>query len=383
MTEMLTAISPNLGGTWQIYVTKSRFGALDGLRFIAIAAVLFQHAPVRAQLGDGHIIFTRGFLGVDLFFVISGFLITALLLRERYRTGHISLRGFYWRRALRILPLYLVVVTAVGGYYVLLKQEPRAAELLPFYYLFLANFLTSDIPLLGPLWSLAVEEQYYLIWPILLVLLPVRALLPVLYVLISVNVLGIMGVFGIMPPEAGPLRFAFPNATYAPILMGSILAILLHDERSHAALASVLAPRWAAPVLVVALVLLLVMLPSNLIGLPNFAIHLTMSALVGSLVIREDSPLMPILTFRPIVRVGMISYGVYLLHLIALDVSRRLSGMVEATEGGLMHHAGYVALSLILAELSFRYFEKIFLDMRHIFLGRVGGLPPEKWSSLK
>lgn len=364
MSDTFTSASENLGNSWQVYVTKSRFGALDGLRFLAIAAVLFHHSPAKAHLGDSNIIFTRGFLGVDLFFVISGFLITALLLRERSRNGYISLRGFYYRRALRILPLYLVVVTAVGGYYVLLKEEPGAAELWPFYYLFLANFLTSDIPLLGPLWSLAVEEQYYMAWPVLLVFLPVRALLPVLYLLISVNVMGIMGFFGITPPEVGPLRFALPNATYAPILMGSALAILLHDEINHTALASVLGRRWSAPVLVMVLFLLLVMLPQNLIGLPNFAIHCTMTALVGSLVIREDNLLMPVLTFPPVVRIGMISYGIYLFHLIALDISRRLSGIFEAAEGGLMHHAGYVIYSLILAELSFRYFEKKFLAMR-------------------
>jgi peptidoglycan/LPS O-acetylase OafA/YrhL len=118
---------------------------------------------------------------------------------------------------------------------------------------------------------------------------------------------------------------------------------------------------------VVTLVLLLLLLPSNLIGLPNFAIHLTMTTVVGSLVIREDSPLMPILSYPPIARVGMVSYGIYLLHLIALDMSRRLAGMFEATEGSLLHHAVYVALSLILAELSFRYFERVFLDMRGSF----------------
>ena len=152
------------------YLERTRFGALDGLRALAILAVLIHHSAL-AQEGGA---WSRGFLGVDLFFVISGFLITTLLLRERDRAGAISLRGFYWRRALRILPLYYLVVTLAGIYFVIGRGHLEALQIWPAYYLFFANFLTEHIPTLYPTWSLSMEEQFYLIWPLVMIWLPPR-----------------------------------------------------------------------------------------------------------------------------------------------------------------------------------------------------------------
>lgn len=371
MTKSPTSFSAAGPGAHAAYLARGHFGLLDGLRFVSIAAVLFHHAPIRLALTDNSILAGRGFLGVDFFFVISGFLITTLLLRERDRTGRISLRGFYWRRALRILPLYFLVVTVVGAYFVFVKNEPGAAERWPYYYLFLANFLDGHISLLQPTWSLSVEEQYYVLWPALLVFLPLRALLPVLGVLILLNVVGIMGLTGLVAPEAHILRFALPSSTYAPILIGSALAIGLHARSSHERLAAVLGRVWSGPAFAALLVGLLLVLPGDLRGLPNLAIHLTMAALLGALVIREDGPLAPVLRAAPIARIGAISYGIYLLHLIGLDIAQRLVGVLGASPGGWLLHALYLGISFALAELSFRTFEKFFLDMRHKPPGRV------------
>ncbi|MHA6326460.1 acyltransferase family protein [Roseivivax sp. CAU 1753] len=359
-------------GPHATYLGIRHFGALDGVRALAILMVLYHHSPVGAAMTNGPVIAARGFLGVDLFFVLSGFLITTLLLRERAARGHISLRGFYWRRALRILPLYLLVITGVGGYYVWVKGDAGAAQLWPFYYLFLANFLTADIPNLAPMWSLSVEEQYYLIWPLLLILLPPRAVLPVLAGLIAANVAGVMGAFGIAPPEWGPLRFALPVATYAPILMGSALAILLHSARGFGLLWRVLGHRAASLAALAGLIVLLAVLPRDVTGLPNLALHLAMTALLAALVMREDSALAPLMRAAPLVRIGMVSYGIYLLHLPVLHVVRE---MAEALGLGLdtaLFHLIYWAASWAVAEVSFRTYEKAFLDLRHKPLGRVG-----------
>ncbi|SIT18004.1 Peptidoglycan/LPS O-acetylase OafA/YrhL, contains acyltransferase and SGNH-hydrolase domains [Roseivivax lentus] len=347
------------------YLATRHFGALDGARALAIAMVLYHHSPVGAALSDGPVIAARGFLGVDLFFVLSGYLITTLLLRERDRTGAISLGGFYWRRALRILPLYLVVVTAVGGYYVLVKGEAEAARLWPFYYLFLANFLTADIPNLAPMWSLSVEEQYYLLWPLLLILLPARWLLPVLAAGIAVNVAGVIGVFGLTAPEWGPLRFALPVATYAPILMGSGLAIVLHGARGFAALWPVLGARWASPAALILLVALLAVLPRDVTGLPNLVLHLAMTALLAALVMREDSALAPVLRLAPVARLGAVSYGLYLLHLPVLHVVREAAEALGLGLGTVLFHLVYWGACWLVAEVSFRGFETVFLNMRH------------------
>lgn len=343
------------------------FASLDGLRFLCITAVIWHHSPLIGLATPGFILPARGFVGVDFFFVLSGFLITTLLLREESEHGRFSLPAFYWRRALRILPIYFFVVTLVGSYYVFVKGDADAGALLPWYYLFLANFLVTDIPLLAPTWSLAVEEQYYLIWPALLLLLPRRHVLPVLLVLIALNVIIISGGFawtGLTAPHFGPLRLALPNATYAPILIGSGLAMILHQPNGFAALNATLGHRLAAPLGLAGLVAALALLPQDLRGWPNLMIHLIMAATLTALVVREDNALAPILRLRPIARIGQISYGIYLYHLIALHIA----GMILPRFGidsGWATFFLYYAISIAIAELSFRTLERFFMRFRH------------------
>jgi peptidoglycan/LPS O-acetylase OafA/YrhL len=148
--------------------------ALDGLRGIAVIAVMMFHTPGRAWLPGGS-------LGVDLFFVLSGFLITTLLLQEHVATGRISLRGFYVRRARRLLPavvallaIYAVVVTLAPGDF---TGNPQAGQVAVTYVAVATYILNvtqmahlAVAPGLSHLWSLSVEEQFYLVWPALLVL---------------------------------------------------------------------------------------------------------------------------------------------------------------------------------------------------------------------
>ncbi len=345
------------------YRATQRFACLDGLRFLCILAVLWHHAPVHTSLADPALILGRGFLGVDFFFVLSGFLITTLLLREEARAGRFSLRGFYWRRLLRIVPVYFFVVTLVALYYIGVKGETQHLALLPYYYLFLSNFLVTDIPLLSPTWSLAVEEQYYLLWPLLLLMVPRRWILPVLGGLVAVNVAGILGAFapfGIVPVEAGVLRLALPNATYAPILIGSAVAIGLHDRRGFAWAWPVLGARLAPPLAFAGLVAIIAIGPPDLRGWPNLAIHLAMAACLVTLVIRDRNILTPILALRPIARIGEVSYGLYLYHLIALAiVTKALPGLSPLAVFG-----AYSLLAIAIAEVSDRTLERYFRRFR-------------------
>src|SRR5215208_5788878 len=148
---------------------------IEGLRGVAILLVVLFHARVPALAG--------GFVGVDVFFVLSGFFITGLLVRERETTGDVSLNEFYGRRALRLLPALLVVLLAtlllVFTLYApidraLVAGTARAVALhagnVEFARGALDYFSSSDNPLLHT-WSLAVEEQFYLVWPLLLVVL--------------------------------------------------------------------------------------------------------------------------------------------------------------------------------------------------------------------
>ena len=361
-TEPLSAAAAHAA-----FLARSRFGALDGVRCIAITGVLILHSPLSQIWGETSRLFTRGFLGVDLFFVLSGFLITTLLLRERMRNGRISLRGFYWRRALRILPLYLLVITAIGAYYVLVKQEPGTGDLWPFYYVFLANFLTGHIPLLGPTWSLSVEEQYYLLWPLMLIVLSRRALKGVVVAFAGGYTLAVMAGLGAWAWHPGPLAIKLTAMPYGAILLGSGLALVIHGRRGFARLWAVFGGRWASVVLTVLLIAELALLPVSLLGWPLLVVHVTMTAWLGSLVLREDGPLMPLLTLRPVMRIGMVSYGIYLLHLsadyVAGAVVRRVLGAPE--EALLVYIPLYWGLAWLMAEISFRFYESRFLALRH------------------
>jgi peptidoglycan/LPS O-acetylase OafA/YrhL len=157
---------------------RGRIASLDGLRAVAILLVIKSHLSgsfyIVPFLGAGRfpVRFTLGSLGVRIFFVISGLLITTLLLREIEETGRISLKQFYVRRALRILPasyaylLCLAIAVAIG-----IVMIPRVSFLASLFYV--RNYLGNDW-YTGHLWSLSVEEQFYLIWPAIMVFLGSR-----------------------------------------------------------------------------------------------------------------------------------------------------------------------------------------------------------------
>ncbi|MGC4048850.1 MAG: acyltransferase [Paludibaculum sp.] len=163
---------------------KNRIPALDGLRGIALLLVLLLHfrAPDLAHPWKG--ILGLGWVGVQLFFVLSGFLITGILLDSRGSTNYFT--GFWMRRILRIFPLYFAALAAFLFVFPTLvvygdKYLPNQADRI-YYWMYLNNWvpLPADGRLehiLGHFWSLAVEEQFYLVWPMVVWLLPARRLL--------------------------------------------------------------------------------------------------------------------------------------------------------------------------------------------------------------
>ena len=344
---------------YQAFLTTPKFACLDGLRFICIAAVLWHHSPIKPQFAEYDIL-GKGFLGVDFFFVLSGFLITTLLLREERKTGTFSIRKFYWRRILRIIPIYYLVVTFVVAITILKGQTAEALEKAPYYYLFLSNFLNDHLTNLSITWSLSVEEQFYLLWPALLMITPRRWLGPVLLTAIIINVIAVTGALaplGVTPVPAGPMTLALPNATYAPILMGAGLALLLADERGFGVLHLMTGWIGAPVVYLLALPIVVYLVPSDLIGWPNLLIHIIMVLSLASIVVREANALTPVLTIWPIARIGQISYGAYLYHLFALHGAGIIASGNSALEMAL-----YLVLTVLISEVSFRTVERFFLS---------------------
>jgi peptidoglycan/LPS O-acetylase OafA/YrhL len=147
--------------------TASRIPSLDGLRAIAISLVIIGHGAAQtSERGHFFFLWVYANFGVQIFFVISGYLITTLLLKEHYRTGSIRLADFYRRRAYRILPAaYAFILTVFLLQWKILTKWDVSSSLL-----YLLNYDSGRPWNLGHLWSLSVEEQFYLLWPLTLVL---------------------------------------------------------------------------------------------------------------------------------------------------------------------------------------------------------------------
>lgn len=344
------------------FVATSRFESLDGLRALAIVPVVWHHAtpyPLEGVLG-------RGPLGVDLFFAVSGFLITTLLLREREATGRIALGPFWVRRSLRIFPLYYLVLGLFVLHAVFLRATgPVRTHFLasvPFYATYTSNWLVDwnvGHPIVFAFaWSLATEEQFYLFWPWLLrarrLALPAAAMLA----LIGIDQLAERGLF--VDGFAGRVARSFAT----PIGTGSLLAIALRWRPSFRVLDAVLGHRWSSAAALAGLAIAAIQ-PWSL--LPT---HLTMTALVGAVCLRADHLLRPLFEARAVRHVGLVSYGVYLLNVPVVSAARGALGaadQVSVTSSTLGVFVLGLAGSVAVATISYRLVERPLLGLRERF----------------
>jgi peptidoglycan/LPS O-acetylase OafA/YrhL len=311
----------------------------------------------------------NGFLGVDLFFEISGFLIVTLLLRERDMKKSISLRRFYARRALRIFPLYYGVLALLAFFYLVLRPQSAGAPGFRHDLPFLLTYMTNWFPVGGLLaitWSLSAEEQFYLVWPAVEKWLAGFSLPILLGILIVSQIIhfNLMDVqlerwFGWGPSEPSMLR----QTTFTPICLGVLLAHLLHHRGAYAWMARGFGARFWAPVWGIVLLLLCNLLPPDIRGWGRLSVHVMLFFLLASCVLREDNGLARILTWGPLARLGTLSYGIYLLHPFAMDFAKRGLGLVRV-DHQFVFFLSTLALSVGLAELSYRFYETPFLNIK-------------------
>jgi peptidoglycan/LPS O-acetylase OafA/YrhL len=345
------------------YLASRRFGALDGLRALSAAAVVWHHA------GGGGGLFERN-AGVTTLFVISGFLITRMLLRERGRTGTIALGRFWARRALRIFPLYYAVL----GAYVLLvarleRGTPAGASFfanLPTFLTFTSNWFVSREPgervIFYFAWSMALQEQFYLIWPAILRVVRRRYAVAVPLAFLVTEDLARVA------QGAGWLRdglFARAIASVdSPIFLGVVVAFVLEHRRGHALARRVAGQPWSLPA-AVALVLLPLALPAMPQGLHEGSIAYLVVACVLA------PPAAVRIVGNPVAaRIGNASLGIYLLHMLALNVVRR----AVPGRGAAVVFALGLPLAVAAALASRRWFEQPFLRLRD---ARAAPPPPE------
>ena len=373
---------------------------LDGLRALAVVAVLLYHAGLASVPG--------GFLGVEVFFVISGYLITALLVAEWRRRGRIDLAAFWMRRARRLLPaLYLVVLATLAYAVVFLPGEVaglRGDALSAFgyvtnWYLIFGNesyFEAMGRPsLLRHLWSLAVEEQFYLLWPPVVaagISLGARRwrLRRLMFASLAVAGASALLMAALYAPEIDPSRIYYGTDTRATgLLFGAALAFVWRPgERTSREASARLSRRgsrpaarfrrrwgWLRPALLDAAGLAaLGGLAAFCLRLDEFqpllytggfaAVGLTTAALVAVVAHPHSKVGTVLLGWRPLRWVGERSYGIYLWHWPVFMVTR--PGLDVPLDGAKLL-ALRLAVTVLLAHLSYRYVEQ---PVRHGALGR-------------
>jgi peptidoglycan/LPS O-acetylase OafA/YrhL len=349
---------------------SGRFGPLDGLRGIAVAAVFCYHAGISQVPG--------GLLGVDLFFVVSGYLITGLLVGEHDRTGGLSFANFWGRRARRLLPAMLIMLAVVVLVWrftatasVLLGLQRDAVSTL-FYF---ANWhfafagqsyfdhLSAPSPLLH-MWSLAVEEQFYLLWPLVVwVVMRNRTAAAGRRVLRVVCLIGTALstlTLVVMTMTGGDLsRIYYGTDTRSlALLVGALLA--LYQPLDSAAPSKFVA-RAGFAVLGLAGAVGLVWCFLKVPGQSSFLYHggflvvaILGAAVLAGLVGAPRGPLAALLIFPPLRQLGRISYGVYLWHWpVILFLTHARTGM-----GGNWLLALRAATTITIAALSWTLIEQ-------------------------
>lgn len=362
----------------QRFLQTKVFGSLDGVRAISCLWVIKAHAG----WDTGIRIFDSPGLGVEMFFTISGFLIVTLLLREREKTGTINLRNFYARRSLRIFPIYYGSILLVLFAAVLLAVMNKPGTLSYYSGAFLVlltytqDFIPANLGSFHPCWSLAMEEQFYLAWPTIEKSVSASTRWAILLGVILFSELLNFGVFNTAiqrlyrDPQAPTMPLFL--VTFAPIAFGVCVAHFFNNPRTYRVAFSALGHRWAPLFWTTVLALVFHFSPTDMAGIPQLAVHLTLAMLLGSLVIREDHYAARVLKFPLLARIGAISYGLYLYHNWIIDyagkyVDRYIQRLGMPEVSSFLQFILIGTLCILVADLSFRFFEKPILRLRSLF----------------
>lgn len=327
---------------------------VDGLRAVAVLMVLFFHA------GFG---FTGGYVGVDVFFVISGFLITGLILQQQSR-GTFRMTEFWKRRIRRILPVatLVVAVTLAAGYFLLLPHDLKdLAESAIYQQLMAANFYfwhhtgyfdgPAELKPLLHTWSLAVEEQFYLAYPVILILLSRLSRVGLLAALSLAALLSFVLSAIMVAKHSGATFYALPTRAWE-LLLGSILA----------AWPSVLNwKHWFTELVGLAGMAMIIGAglffdSATTFPGPNALVPCLGTVMVIAAGMSNTNVTQRLLSCRPIVFIGLVSYSLYLWHWPLLTFQRYWFGDHIAA----VYRLGGVLASFALAVLSWRYVETPF-----------------------
>jgi peptidoglycan/LPS O-acetylase OafA/YrhL len=343
---------------------RDKIPSLDGLRAVSITLVIISHVFIRTPAG-GPIknaflaLAANGRVGVSVFFVISGFLITTLLIREKTGFNRISLAAFYRRRAFRILPAYFTYLICIGALS-LLGIIPSV-----FHGFWSAVTFTSDYQAhhnwyLDHTWSLSVEEQFYLIWPVIVVFCSRKTLVKLACAVICLDPVLRAITYLRVPSEMMDIKY-MGHARADQLMFGCLAALLFQSSRFQRGLET--AFRWKLPLM--AFVFLFAIEPfleffgreAYLLTIGFTAQGCCITLVMLSLIVQHEGRVGAFLNSRAISHLGVLSYSLYLWQQLFIGAAhyppkRLLWGLL---------------FSFLLAEASFHLVERPFLRLRRRF----------------
>lgn len=363
------------------------FENLDGLRFLCFLSVFFFHSfytesdVIRNSSLYGFIkweIFGNGNLGVNFFFVLSGFLITYLLIEEKKINKQITLKNFWIRRVLRIWPLYYFCVFFGFVIFPLLKssfgQTPNETATFWMYLTFLNNFdfIQKGLPdasILGVLWSVAIEEQFYLIWPVILFLLPIRYHwiafisviltsiifrsmydIPLLHEHHTLSCIGDMAIGALgawLIQENETVKRFVVNLNKSSIILIYILFAIVFFFRDEILFETYLLRTFERPG--IAFLMLLIILEQTY----------------------SVNSLFKLSNYKTLTKLGTISYGLYCLHFIGILIATNLTKMagIQSNIWVVLVIDTSIALflTILIAKVTYVWYEKPFLKLKKRF----------------
>ncbi len=353
---------------------------LDVVRFFAFLAVFLHHALpqgtglyVSAGLsttvaGWLWAIKEAGAYGVDLFFTLSAYLITELLIREHLANGKLDIRSFYIRRALRIWPLYFVFLGAtVFLIPLILPDDKFNASYAVSFALFSGNWVCAieglPFSVASPLWSISVEEQFYLAWPLLLLVFGIGRIRKLAFVMLGIALVvrTLLALYDIAHPGV----WCNTLARLDPIALGALLAVTLRGRAPR--LTAV--PRIALGLIAITMFVIVAKYLKqdglqSLITYPLAAIA-SVSLLIAAL--QTNAAILSRKPFSWLVYLGRISYGLYIFHLLSLTLMAQQSSLLGIPLNFERRFVLSFVLTVILAAASYRWLERPFLRLKERF----------------
>lgn len=357
-------------------LTKQRYNTLDAIRFIAFFKVFLLHLPHGNNTPVFNFLKQGGGTGVAIFFVLSGFLISDILIKQKLHLGQIQPKKFFWRRAFRIWPLYFFgVLLAYFGILLTTKlgiSESQGYPPNPFFtFTFLENYRMiwegSDprgVPLVV-FWSLCIEEHFYLLWLLIFVLTPIKSIVKVFYSLWGLGIIGRISANFFLPEykiNGGEIITSLDYFAAGGIVAASINGLV--------PALNIALMKWQKTLIYLFAILFLLFQHLWFVELGVFAISLTAfvyaSAIWAS--VMKGSESISVNEHSIFSKLGLISYGLYVFHTPILLAARKVFTSVNidysSTFGLLLFSTSCLVLSIIAAWLSYKYFEGYFLKLR-------------------